>query len=108
MRDNTNPVLLSSPLPKSIWSEKGDVDDDDAEDEASPEYFGPFDILYELFSVPPLFEAGARALYLSLGADEALGVPSVATVTDMLSKLPVPVLHQLGAMVSFPVPEKRW
>jgi hypothetical protein len=107
VNDKTSPVLVSSPLPKSIWSEKGDVDDD-AEDEASPEYFGPFAILYELFSVPQLFEAGARALYLSLGADEANGAPSVAAVTGMLSKLHVPALRRLAAMVSLPVPEKRW
>jgi hypothetical protein len=92
VHDKTSPVLVSSPLPKSIWSEKGDVDDD-AEDEASPEYFGPFAILYELFSVPQLFEAGARALYLSLGADEANGAPSVAAVTGMLSKLHGPALR---------------
>jgi len=108
VHDKTNPVLVSSPPPKSIWSEKGDVDDDGAEDDAPPEYLGPFAILYELFSEPQLFEAGARALYLSLGADEANGAPSVASVAGMLSKLHVPALRRLAAMVSLPVPDKRW
>ena len=82
--------------------------DSEAAEEASPEYFGLHALLYELFSVLPLFEAGSRALYLSLGADEALGVPTVDSITEIISKLPVPALRLIAAMVSLPVPEKRW
>jgi hypothetical protein len=79
----------------------------DPADDEPPVYSGPLAVLFALFELRELFEPGVRALYLTLGAEEARGVPSVSDIVRLLAPLGVASLRRLAAMVALPVPDTR-